>query len=197
MPDYASIASRPKRVVKLVESKSKLPLLWPTVFVVLIIAADQVSKLWAVAVLTGQPPMEIVGRWFMFSLVYNQGGALGTQIGSPLYYLVVSLIIVPFIVYYIYHYRHSCRLSWSLALILGGALGNIIDRIRMGKVIDFIDVDIPDIAFLNLTRWWTFNVADAAIFCATIYMVIYLLWFYKKEEDQSIGSHSSGVVGNQ
>ena len=141
-----------------------------------VVVLDQLTKIWAVNALTGQPSIQILGEFLMFTLVYNLGGALGTRLGSPTYYLVVALIIFPFIIYYLWHYRRQPVLAWPLAFIAGGAIGNIIDRIRIGKVVDFIDVDFFDINLFGfrLDRWWTFNIADAAIFCAIIFLLIYL-----------------------
>lgn len=117
----------------------------------------------------------------MFSLVYNRGGAMGTSLGSPMYYLVVAVIILPFIGYYLYAHRAERGISYSLAFIAGGAIGNLIDRIRLGQVVDFIDVDFFDIDLFGyqLDRWWTFNVADAAIFCAIIFLIIYVARFHR------------------
>lgn len=109
--------------------------------------------------------MKVLGEFFMLTLVYNLGGAMGTNFGSSMYYLIVSLLLTPFILYYIYSYREYRRLSLPLAFIAGGAIGNIVDRLRLGRVVDFLDFDFFDIDLFGfqLTRWWTFNVADMAI----------------------------------
>ena len=119
----------------------------------------------------------------MLTLVYNKGGALGTALGPSNYYLIISLILLPFIVYYIYRYRNRPGISWPLALIAAGAVGNIIDRIHYGQVVDFIDVDFFDIGFLGITRWWTFNIADAAITVAIVYLLVVTLFFPHHAED--------------
>jgi signal peptidase II len=138
---------------------------------------DQVTKLWAVEVLTGQPSRQIIGELVMFTLVYNEGGAMGTRLGSAGYYTVMALLILPFIIYYLWHNRRVRAISWPLAFILGGALGNLIDRIRLGRVVDFLDIDMPDIklSFFQLDRWWTFNVADAAITCSIVFLLVHTL----------------------
>lgn len=130
----------------------------------------------------------------MFTLIYNYGGALGTQLGSPVYYLVVALVIFPFIAYYIWHYRSVPVLAYPLAFIAGGAIGNVIDRIRIGKVVDFIDVDFFDINLFGyqLDRWWTFNIADSAIFCAIIFLLVHLTFFHhppKAVEQPELAEH--------
>ncbi len=110
----------------------------------------------------------------MLTLVYNQGGALGTNLGSSTYYLVASSIILLSVLYYIYRHIHQRGLALTLAFIAGGAIGNLIDRFRMGQVIDFIDVDFFDINLFgyHLERWYAFNIADAAITCAIVWLLI-------------------------
>jgi signal peptidase II len=138
-----------------------------------VLLVDQLSKSWAVANLTGQPPYEVLGRFLMFSLVYNEGGAMGTRIGPSLYYLIMALIVLPFLLYYIYHNRLAPMVSLPLSFIAAGAIGNLIDRVLLGKVVDFIDVDFFDIDLFGfqMTRFWTFNVADSAISCAIVFLV--------------------------
>ena len=101
---------------------------------------------------------------------------MGTKLASSTYYLVVALIILPFLLFYIYRYRTAFVLSIPLSFIAGGAIGNLIDRIRLGQVVDFVDVDFFDINFLgyHLDRWWTFNVADAAISCAIAFLFLHM-----------------------
>ena len=135
----------------------------------------------AVNYLVNGDSVRVLGDFFMLTLVYNRGGAMGTNIGSSTYYLVISLILIPVLIYYINHYRAEFRLSWPLALIAGGAAGNIIDRLRLGQVIDFLDVDFFDINLLGfrITRWWTFNVADAAISCGIVILLLVTFFGHK------------------
>ncbi len=176
MPECVSNANQPKRERKLA-AKDLKSLFWPIVLFLLVVAIDQATKFWAVSNLANRGSVHILGDFLMFTLVYNVGGAMGTRFGSSTYYLVIALILLPFIIYYIYRYRNRPILSWPLALIAGGAIGNIIDRLRLGRVVDFIDVDFFNIGFLGLTRWWTFNIADAAITCAIIYLLIVAIFF--------------------
>lgn len=129
-----------------------------------------------VANLTEHIPQPVLSDFFMLSLVYNEGGAMGTRLGPSVYYLIMALIVLPLVLYYIYRNRQSLIISLPLSLIASGAIGNLIDRIRLGKVIDFIDVDFFDISIgsFRLTRWWTFNIADAAISCAIVFLLIHL-----------------------
>lgn len=153
------------------------------VFVILVVVGfDQATKFWAVERLTDQPSIEVIGHSVMFSLVYNEGGAMGTRLGSANYYLIAAMVILAMIFVYIWQHRTQMAVVFPLALIAGGAIGNIVDRLRIGKVVDFIDIDIPDITIgsYHLERWWTFNIADAAISCSIIFLLVYMLFFQRK-----------------
>jgi signal peptidase II len=163
-----------------------------------VVLADQLTKLWAVSALAGEPPYRFMGEFVMFTLVYNYGGAMGTSLGSSTWYLVVAFLLLPFLAFYIYHYRDWPRHSWPLAFIAGGAVGNIIDRLRLGKVIDFIDIDFFNIQLgsFQLQRWWTFNVADAAISLAIIYLIIISLFFGSHTEASGVSKGDSPATSD-
>jgi len=137
--------------------------------------------------------MRVLGETVMFTLVYNQGGALGTNIGSSHYYTIISVILLPVIGYYIYRYRREPVYGWPLAFIAGGALGNLIDRLRLGQVVDFIDVDFFDIGFLGISRWWTFNVADAAISCGIVFL-LFVTFLFRPHEPVPEGPRSEAAL---
>ena len=152
-------------------------LIWPLVIIVVVVVADQLTKHWALANLIAQPSISVLGDFIKLSLVYNEGGAMGTAFGPSTGYLIMALIILPILGYYLYRYRESTAVVLPLSFIFGGAVGNVIDRIQFGHVIDFIDVNIPDINLLGfqLERWWTFNIADSAISCALVWLIFYML----------------------
>lgn len=154
------------------------PLLVPLIILFTVVALDQVTKIWAVNYLSQVGSVKVLGEFFMLTLVYNEGGALGSNLGPSLAYLIVSILIFGMVLFYIYSHRDSKSLSFSLSFIAAGALGNIIDRLRIGKVIDWIDFDFIDINILGyqLNRWWTFNIADAAISCAIVFILVGLFF---------------------
>ena len=166
-----------KRGIKLNENNFK-PLLVPLIILFTVVALDQVTKIWAVNYLSQVGSVKVLGEFFMLTLVYNEGGALGSNLGPSLAYLIVSILIFGMVLFYIYSHRDSKSLSFSLSFIAAGALGNIIDRLRIGKVIDWIDFDFIDINILGyqLNRWWTFNIADAAISCAIVFILVGLFF---------------------
>ncbi len=176
----ASSANRLKRIKRLDAAERRL-LLWPVIIFLAVIILDQITKVWAVAALSGRPPYQLWGTFVQFTLVYNEGGAMGTRFGSPVMYTIMALIILPILAWYLWIHRTQRAIAWPLAFMAAGAVGNLIDRIRLGKVVDFVDIDIPDIhlSFYQLDRFWTFNVADSAITCSLILLMIQLVFLQK------------------
>jgi signal peptidase II len=82
---------------------------------------------------------------------------------------VVSLGVIGLIVWYHARSGRSLLLSSALGLLLGGAVGNLIDRIRLGYVVDWVDMGIGNV------RFWTFNIGDAAITCAILLLLLIAL----------------------
>jgi len=160
-------------------------LVWLGLIILLVVGLDQVTKVWALNNIPGQPPISLLGDTIRFSLVFNEGGAMGTSLGPSVFYLILTFIVLPLIVFYLWKNRQELSVAIPLALVCGGAIGNLTDRIRLGRVVDFIDVDFPDISLLGfeLTRWWTFNVADAAISCAIAFLFIRL--FFQASDHQA------------
>jgi len=131
---------------------------------------DIASKIWAEKTLELRPPLTLwEGKTVSadFLLARNKGGAWGLLQGTPEsirrpFFLLVSALAIGFIVTLFSRLQPRQRaLRWGLPLVLGGALGNVFDRIRYGFVIDFIDVHVMYEGKDH--HWPTFNVADIAI----------------------------------
>lgn len=163
----------------------------PLVIVVSSVLIDQITKFWALHELASGNSIEVLGNFFKFTLVYNMGGAMGTNFGSPTYYLISSILILLFVLYYIYANSENKTLAYPLSFIAGGAIGNIIDRLVNGMVIDFIDIDFFDINIFGfyLERWWTFNLADAFISCSIVYL-LYQIIFHNKDASHARSDES-------
>lgn len=144
-----------------------------------VVLLDQLTKLWAMETLSDGQSTRVLGDFLMFTLVFNEGGAMGTNFGSSTYYLISSFLVLLFVLYYVYTHRNERRIIIPLAFLSGGAIGNIIDRARLGSVIDFIDFDFFDIDIMgfHLQRWWAFNIADAALTCSILFLVVSVLFF--------------------
>jgi signal peptidase II len=137
------------------------------------VAADFVSKRIVESRLTPHVSTNIAGDWVRFTLNYNTGAAMNISLGgaSRVAFTVLALVMIAVIVGM---YRrtpvHETAQPVALALIAGGALGNLLDRVRSVKgVVDFIDVGIGD------SRFWTFNVADAGVTCGAVLLML-VLW---------------------
>ena len=144
--------------------------------------ADQVSKSLIQIFLAESEKVSVIGDLLYFRLVYNVGGAMGTSIGPPWVYLILTVVALIIIARYVITVPHAgWHVKTALAMIFGGAVGNLIDRIVYGKVIDFIDMDFPDIPFLYIYRWFTYNLADAAITIGLLVFIVGVL-FRKKDK---------------
>jgi signal peptidase II len=128
---------------------------------VLVVVLDQVSKALASTHLHYHQPVEVLPM-FNLTLSYNTGAAFSFLGGAGGWqrWLFVGLAVVVSIVLVLWLNRLTRRDVWiasSLALIVGGAIGNVIDRVRLGYVVDFLDV------YYRGWHWPTFNIADSAI----------------------------------
>lgn len=131
----------------------------------LIVVLDQLTKAWLVSFLEPGESVPVVGDWIRLVHGQNSGGLFGLLAGQAVIFGFVSLIVVVLIVLYHGRARPSRYLSIALGLLLGGAIGNLIDRFRIGYVVDFVDAGIGDL------RWYTFNVADSSITIALILLL--------------------------
>jgi signal peptidase II len=137
-----------------------------------IVALDFVTKQLAVASLS-RGAVPVLGDWLVLRLVYNPGAAFGIHVGpySRWVFTVLALVALVVLGAMVRQTRPSqwFRLS-ALALVCGGAVGNLVDRLRSGRgVVDFIDV------WIGAFKWPTFNVADMAVSCGAVALAV-VLW---------------------
>jgi len=132
---------------------------------------DYITKIWALDTLKGKPDITIIKGFFDFSYLENRGAAFGIFQGRVYLLAAVTLIIIGvFFFYYLRTKKKTLLFTVSTALILTGALGNLIDRLRYGFVVDFISWHWKDVYYFP-----TFNVADICITIGTGLLVIYIL----------------------
>jgi len=135
-----------------------------------ILVADQVSKALVVGSLALGERVRVIGDVVQIWHVQNRGAAFSLFQGGSLLFLLVSIVSIGLVAYF---YRTFRTRAWPihlvLGVILGGTLGNFIDRLRQGYVTDWLSVGIGDL------RWPTFNVADSSIVIGIGILVIYLL----------------------
>jgi len=134
----------------------------------LLVAADQITKYFAVQQLVLNQIVSVT-PFFNLVLVYNAGAAFsflsdaaGWQRG---FFIGIALIASAWIVYLLRRYPHQRRFSLALSLVLAGAVGNVVDRMLHGAVIDFLDFHAYGY------HWPAFNVADSAISCGAALLI--------------------------
>lgn len=159
---------------------------------VLVVIVDQVSKLWvdanfALASIhqtgSGAAPTPVIGEFVRIAKSYNTGGIFGLFGDSAPILAMASTVVIGLIV--LYQARDGMRGHWllnvALGFLLGGAIGNFIDRLRIGAVIDFVDTGIGGF------RWYTFNVADSAISMAILLLIVLALFGQRLTAGSSTG----------
>lgn len=144
---------------------------------IIIIVADQLSKYFAIEKLKGSLSHIIIPNVLKFTYVENTGAAFGILKNKQLFFIITTLIIVVLISLFLIKYYHQLHIFMKigLGLLLGGAIGNLIDRIRFGYVVDFIDVRL-----FNSYDFPVFNIADISIVLGT--MIILILTLLDKQE---------------
>lgn len=159
-----------------------------TIVIPLVFILDQLSKRWAVKSLKGGAPIDVIKGFFDLRYVENPGaawgifGSMSDEIRKP-FFIVVSSLAILFIIYFFIKIRRDQRvLATSVSLILGGAFGNFYDRLINSYVVDFIHWFYKDY------HWPTFNIADAAISCGVVLMIIHMLFLEKKESEIEKGA---------
>jgi signal peptidase II len=121
-----------------------------------ILVLDRLTKAFFTHMLSPGNSIAVIKGFFSFTLVYNRGAAFGMLKDQLPFFILTSVAAILFI---IFHLKKSTALEkTALALVLAGAVGNLIDRVFLGYVIDFIDVHIEHVFY-----WPVFNVADSAI----------------------------------
>lgn len=130
-----------------------------------VIVVDQLSKAWLVASVAVGDIVSVLGDLVRLVQSQNSGALFGLFRDQAILFALVSIGVIGLIVLYHARSGRSLYLSIALGLLLGGAIGNMIDRLRLGYVVDWVDVGLGSI------RFWTFNVADSAITIAILMLV--------------------------
>lgn len=151
----------------------------------LVVAGDVVTKRMAMSGLDYGVPHDVLGEIVRFTLVFNRGAAFGTTVGEASRWIFTALAVAILVVLVRMARNASPAEGWklfALGLICGGAIGNLIDRLRWSQgVVDFVDVGLGE------HRFWVFNVADSAVSVGAVLLVL-ILW---SEERRARGTSSS------
>ncbi|MCU9812820.1 signal peptidase II [Paraclostridium bifermentans] len=134
-----------------------------------LIGLDQISKFLAVKYLVNIGSIPIVKDIFHLTYVENRGAAFGMFQNNQIIFVVVALAACIFGLYYLYKKQLNLLGKSAIILIIAGAIGNLIDRVRLGFVVDYFDFRIV---------WnYVFNVADVFVVIGTILLCIYIIFF--------------------
>ena len=153
--------------------------LWCAVMMLLIIAFDQVTKILATEYLKGKEPVSFIKGVVRFNYAENTGMAFSLFSGARWVFVALTLVACAAALWYIFSNR--CKplwLYWSIAVIVSGGLGNLIDRAFYGYVVDFIEPVFIDFAI--------FNIADCAVTLGGASLIAYLIFDMFKKEDKKI-----------
>lgn len=145
----------------------------------LLVALDQSTKAYVTAHLKGQPPVVLVKGVFEFLYSENRGAAFGMMQGRQGFFFVIGILVLAAAIFVMcrmpdwsnrrYHFLKICTI-----MITAGAIGNMIDRVSQGYVVDFL--------YFSLINFPIFNVADIYVTTSTALLLILLLFYYREEE---------------
>jgi signal peptidase II len=138
-------------------------------FVVLL---DQLTKHWVASRMSRGDSWRVLGDFFRITYVQNDGAAFGLDLGGRWSFIGITVLVAGFILFYYARSERTRTARWALALILGGALGNLVDRIRLGEVVDFLHVTVAGVAYP------IFNVADIGVSVGVALLAVHL---FRKE----------------
>jgi len=143
------------------------------IYIIIIIGLvlDRITKIWAVNALMGQKDITIIKDFFDFSYLENRGAAFGIFQGKA--YLLAAVTVVILFVLFVNYLKTKNKtkiFTWSTGLIITGAVGNLIDRLSLGYVVDFVSLH-----FKNSYYFPSFNVADMCITFGTGLLILYII----------------------
>lgn len=156
---------------EVMDARANAMKLWYLLIAMLVMLFDQITKYWVSVKLREGDEIDVIRGFFKLSYTENPGIAFGMLNSGNVKWLLVSVSIAAVLVVVFYMRRTpvtNSLLLWSLALLAAGICGNLIDRVRMGRVIDFI------LVYYKNYQWPVFNIADTAITIGAALMAIEL-----------------------
>ena len=142
---------------------------------------DQISKYYIINIFNFQNDTVYVTNFLNFQLIWNEGIAFGLlSFDNSIYYNSITLIIIIVILILFFLIKNDDQYSYFYSMIVGGALGNLIDRIRHSSVPDFIDFHISNF------HWFVFNIADIFVSLGVFCLIIAELFFNKNKSNDKI-----------
>jgi signal peptidase II len=160
----------------MISLRNKVSYLWAAAMVFITLILDQATKVLVVQNIPYHGEIKIIPGLLNLVYIRNRGAAFGFLSGArgnfwPPFFLILTLVATAFVLFLLVRtIRQKQTVTFSLALILGGALGNLVDRIRSGSVVDFMDLHLYNV------HWPAFNLADTAITIGGILLLIHLIF---------------------
>ena len=160
----------------------------PLVLATVVFALDRASKVWIENRLHMHHAESVFGDYVRLVLWYNHGAAFGITLGDAWVHIALSIGAMLLVGYMVWTTPDHDRMSFAgFGMILGGAVGNLYDRIAAGKVTDFIDIGIGSL------RWPTFNIADSAVVAGIgLLLLAYVLSLRDSAKHEPDGTGDSG-----
>lgn len=159
------------------KNNKRIYLITDFILCVLLIALDQVTKYFAIRYLKDKPAIVLAEGIFELRYLENRGAAFGMLQNQKVFFILVSLIVLAAIAYLLFKMPQGKKyapLHFLLVLIASGAVGNMIDRIRLEYVVDFF--------YFVLINFPIFNVADIYVSVSCVVLAILMLFVYKDED---------------
>jgi signal peptidase II len=148
---------------------------------VVVLVLDQLTKIIARHYLSYGESREVIPGFFSLTLVRNTGGAGGVLPSLTPLLIVITIVVIYAIVKLRSQRSRSPLLAYALGLLLGGAIGNLIDRLRSGYVTDFLDLGV--VMSGKPYNWPTFNVADIGITVGMLLLIHYIYFVARRERE--------------
>ena len=145
--------------------------------VIIVLIADQLTKWFIVAQMTVGESFTVIPNVLAITSHRNNGAAWGILSGHmPFFYIITVVILIALIYFYIKEAQGHLLMQFSISLLIAGALGNFIDRVLNGEVVDFIDTKIFGYDFP------IFNIADSSLTIGVILLIIVLVFSTQREK---------------
>ena len=159
--------------------KKPLTYVWYSIFAILLVALDQIGKAHIVKYLKGHENIVWIKNVFELEYLENTGAAFSSFMGKQGFLITLTVLVLAFCIFEFLRIpdgKHFGGLRFAFLLLIAGAIGNMIDRVKQGYVVDFFYF-VP----INFPR---FNVADIYVTCSVPLLIILMFFFYKDEETE-------------
>lgn len=141
------------------------------IFIILLLAVDFFTKQWALKVLANRNAITIINNFFDLEYLENRGAAFGIFQNKVAFLVIITSIVILAMIYFLFKNKNNSKLlKWSLYLVIAGAIGNLIDRVSLGFVVDFLKFHYKDVYYFP-----TFNMADTFVVIGTALLMLYVL----------------------